>query len=153
MNAKEPHVISFENATSSGAIGMLTTDTLQCINNNSMHVYQPNVARAAVPLDIDLELIKQYIDVCSQKIIERLYPFLRTRLLLSRNDLKPGIHWVWDSFRTKFLKVCAIMIMSKHIVPLEDFKYRYNRECLLSDTIQFREVCSLDDVDDAYMVL
>ena len=50
---------------------------------------------------LDINGINQYATIGSNKLMNRLHPFLRTRIPVQRNDLLPGRHWVWDSFRIK----------------------------------------------------
>ena len=81
----------------------------------------------------DINGINQYATICSNKLINRLHTFLRTRIPLQRTDLLPGRHWVWNSFRIKLKKIAAMMIMSGHIVEYNDLSYRNDDECILSE--------------------
>ena len=44
--------------------------------------------------------MSDYINVLSNKLIYRLYAFVKLRLPLHRNDLMPGGHWAWASFKS-----------------------------------------------------
>ena len=52
----------------------------------------------------DMIEINQYATTCSDNLLKRLHPFLRTRIPLHRTDLLPGRHWVWNSLRMKLKK-------------------------------------------------
>ena len=81
-------------------------------------------------------------------MLNKLHCFLRTRIPLNRLDLLPERHWVWNSLRSTFSKISAMMILSNHIVKLEYLKYRNDDECLFCKRNKFVSMEVLDDNDD-----
>ena len=84
--------------------------------------------------------LDKYTDVCSQKLLNRLSNFLRTRIPVHRIELLPGRHWVWDSLRSKLKKIASMMILSGHIVDYNDLQYRSDDECILTGRHTFVSV-------------
>ena len=80
---------------------------------------------------------KKYVKLCSVKLMNRIYGFLRTRLPLIRTDLLYRHHWVWDLLRANVQKIAAIMILSGHIVEHDGLLYRDDDECILAT----RQIC------------
>ena len=96
----------------------------------------------------DTSDIEQYWTIYSNKLLNRLHCFLRTRIPLNRLDLLPGQHWVWNSLRSKLPKISSMMILSNHIVECEDLKYRNGDECLLCKINKFISMAVLDNDDN-----
>ena len=96
--------------------------------------------------------INQCATICSKQIMNRLYPFLHTRIPVQRNILLPGRHWIWYSFRIKLKKIAAMMIMSGHIIEYHDFHCRKDDECILSQRHNsIKASSSEDDLDGSHL--
>ena len=48
----------------------------------------------------DTSEMEQYATVCSNKLLNRLHCFLRTRIPVNRIDVLPGQNCKWDSLRS-----------------------------------------------------
>ena len=97
-----------------------------------------------------------YINILSNKLMFRLYGFVKLRLPLHRNDLMPGRHWVWTSFKSKVKKIAALMILNGHIIDYDILKFSSEGEVLLSNvtkftTLDLSEMSS--DIDGNYVVV
>ena len=120
MMVKPPTVISFEELSKVilseqfdiewlGKCKKVISSISNVNNESTMDRYRCN-----------LNGLSSYVKTCSSILLNRLHPFLRTRIPLQRTDLLPGRHWVWDSLRGKLQKICTMMILSEHIVSCED---------------------------------
>ena len=97
-----------------------------------------------------------YINILSNKLMFRLYGFVKLRLPLHRNDLMPGRHWVWASFRSKAKKIAALMILNGHIIDYDVMKFSNEREVLLSHVTKFTTLDLAEpsaDIDGNYVVV
>ena len=97
-----------------------------------------------------------YVEIVSNKLLQRLYGYLKNRYPLYKVDLMPGRHWVWDSFRSKVKKITAVMIFNGHIVPHDSMKYRTAEDVLLNDVMVFDPIDVMQqegDYDGSYLVV
>ena len=86
----------------------------------------------------------------------RLYGFVKLRLPLQRNDLMPGRHWVWTSFKSKVKKIAALMILNVHIIDYDVLKFSSEKVVLLSDVTKFTTLDLAEpssDIDRNYVVV
>ena len=64
------------------------------------------------------------------------------------------MRWVWDSFCHLLPKLCAVVLLSGHVVTCEELSHRTISEILLRDKPKFIEVDDHDtDMDGNYIVL
>ena len=148
MDIKAPHVVEFEQTNSSSVYEYITEDWLKNVQDKILHIYKEDNMNQDNEIEHGLVHIQEYSKVCADNMLQRLHSFLHSRLPISRLDLQPRRHWIWDSLRSKLYKVCAIMIMSIHIVPLQYLKYRNTKECILSAVECFKSVNSLEEKGD-----
>ena len=100
--------------------------------------------------------MSDYINVLSNKLMFRLYGFVKLRIPLHENDLMPGRHWVWTSFRSKVKKIATLMILNGHIIDYDVLKFSNEREVLLSDVSKFTSLntaVTSSDIDGNYVVV
>ena len=76
---------------------------------------------------------KKYAKITSEKIIKRTHSFLWSSIPLQYTDLFPGRYWVWDSLKSKILKISVMMLLSGHMVDHEDIQFMNDDETLLSN--------------------
>ena len=155
MLIKEPAVITFE-TTRVEQVGEVFDQ--EWVEKTTASIYSLKRLYEEKNLDESIENIdffKKYVKITADKIIQRLHEFLRTRIPLQRTDLFCGRHWVWDSLKSKMMKIVAMMIMSGHIVTYNDVLFRNDDETLLSSRQHFVHVDMImtdGNIDGNYLV-
>ena len=92
----------------------------------------------------------------SRKNIKCLCSSVSKRVPSNRTNLMPGVHWVWNSLRTKSLKLSMLMILSGHVVDCQDINCRSNPESILSKYHNFVNASTIpetEDYDGSYLTL
>ena len=103
----------------------------------------------------NIALLDVRSQLSSNLLLNRLHGYLRTRIPLQRIELLTGRHWVWDSLVCNLKKICAMIILSGHIIDQKGFHCTKDDDCILKqrqNTIGVEHLDTKNDMDGNYLV-
>ena len=81
--------------------------------------------------------LEEYSTTLAGIMVARFPSFLYIRVPSIRTDLLPEYHWVWDSLKRHMKTIAMVIIVSNHVIPREQMKYRKQDRCILTDRDNF----------------
>ena len=72
---------------------------------------------------LDLEYVQiliKDVKVLSDIIVSRVPRFVEFHIPRNQSKLYSGVHWVWDSLKYLLPKLCAVIILSGHIIDSKE---------------------------------
>ena len=90
-------------------------------------------------LDYEM-LLNEDVKELHNSLLSRLPQFVANHIPTTKSKLCPDIHWVWDSFSHILRKLCAVVLLSGHVVIGENLSHHTISESLLRNKSKFMEV-------------